>query len=52
MLRRTASPTETELRVQYSHAVNEALEMSSLEWHPETEEGFMLSTSTDAHAHP
>jgi hypothetical protein len=32
MLRRKASPTETELRVEHSHMVNEALEMVDMEW--------------------
>ena len=27
MLRRSASPTETELRFEYSHMINDALEM-------------------------
>ncbi|KAH8998630.1 hypothetical protein EDB92DRAFT_1836252 [Lactarius akahatsu] len=44
MLRRKASPTETQLHVQYSHMVDEALEM--VESHPETSEGFMPSSST------
>ena len=40
MLRRKASPTETELRVEHSNMINEALEMAvleltDLEWHPE-----------------
>ncbi|KAI9452795.1 hypothetical protein BJY52DRAFT_1402348 [Lactarius psammicola] len=47
MLRRKASPTETELRKRYSHMVNEALEMIAIELHPEeTSEGFTPSTST------
>jgi len=49
MLRRKASPTETELRVEYSHVVNEALEMIAIEWRPEDD---ISSTSTDAHAQP
>ncbi|KAI9465531.1 hypothetical protein BJY52DRAFT_587825 [Lactarius psammicola] len=49
MLRRKASPTETELRIQCSHMVNEALEMIAVEWHPEeTSEGYTSSASTDA----
>ncbi|KAH9179188.1 hypothetical protein EDB89DRAFT_1925851 [Lactarius sanguifluus] len=44
MLRRKASPTETQLHVQYSHMVDEALEM--VESHPEAPEGFMPSSST------
>lgn len=53
MLRRTASPTETELHVQYSHMVNEALEMVSVESHPEeTPEDLVPSSSTDTHSQP
>ncbi|KAI9465546.1 hypothetical protein BJY52DRAFT_1209500 [Lactarius psammicola] len=48
MLRRKASPTETKLLVQYSHMVDEALEL--VESHYETSEGFMPSSST--HAQP
>ncbi|KAH9002532.1 hypothetical protein EDB86DRAFT_2896405 [Lactarius hatsudake] len=44
MLRRKASPTETQLHVQYSHMVDEALEL--VESHPEASEGFMPSSST------
>jgi hypothetical protein len=32
MLRKKASPTETELRVEHSHMVNEALELVDMEW--------------------
>jgi hypothetical protein len=35
MLRRKASPTETELRNECSHMVKEALEMVLIERHPE-----------------
>jgi hypothetical protein len=53
MLRRKAFPTETELRVQYSHMVNEALEMIAVEWHSEEiSDGFVPSTSTHAQARP
>ena len=53
MLRRKASPTETELRIEYSHMVNEALEMIAVELHTEeTSEGFIQSISTDAEAQP
>jgi len=53
MLRRKASPTETELRVEYSHMVNEAIEMIDMEWHPEeTSEGLIPSISTDSQAQP
>jgi len=34
MLRRKARPTETELHVQYSHMINEALEMVAVDKHP------------------
>ncbi|KAI9430245.1 hypothetical protein H4582DRAFT_1530074 [Lactarius indigo] len=54
MLRRKASPTETELRIEYSHMVNEALEMITVELHPEeTSQDFLPSTPTYAQAqHP
>jgi hypothetical protein len=59
MLRRKASPTETELRLERSHMVNEAVEMIAVEWHSEetseeTPKGFTPSTgmSTDAEAQP
>ena len=53
MLRRTASPTETELRIEYSHMINEALEMITGEWHTEaTSESFIPFISTDAQAQP
>ena len=53
MLHRKAFPTETELRLECSHMVNEALEMIALEWHFEaTSEGFRPSISTDAQAQP
>ncbi len=51
MLRRKASPTETEFRVEHSHMVNEAPEMIAVERHPEEiSEGFIPSISTDAEA--
>ncbi|KAH9022330.1 hypothetical protein EDB85DRAFT_1996429 [Lactarius pseudohatsudake] len=51
MLRREASPTETKLRSRYSHIVNEALEMVTVESYPEeTSEETALSVSKDAHA--
>ena len=53
MLRRKASPTETELRLERSHMVNEALEMIAVEWKSEeTSMGFIQSISTDAQAQP
>jgi hypothetical protein len=50
MLRRKASPTETELRIHYSHLVDEALEMISIvEWHSEEIYGGSIqSTLTDS----
>ncbi|KAI9452773.1 hypothetical protein BJY52DRAFT_895754 [Lactarius psammicola] len=51
MLRRKASPTETELRVEHSHMVNEALEKIPAKRNPgEISGGFVLSISTDAQA--
>ncbi|KAH8976639.1 hypothetical protein EDB92DRAFT_1927494, partial [Lactarius akahatsu] len=53
MLRRKASPTETQLRSQYSHIVDEALEMIAVESHPEeTSKETALSVSRGAHAQP
>lgn len=55
MLRQQASPTETELRVERSHMVNEAIEMVEMEWHPKkTSEGFIPTTSesTDSKTQP
>jgi len=53
LLRRKASPTDTELRLEYSRVVNEALEMVAVEWHSEEiSEGFKTSISTDARAQP
>ena len=49
-LRRIASPTETELRLERSHMVNEALEMIDVQWH--SEETSMVSVPTDAQAEP
>lgn len=51
LLRRKASPTQTELRVQYSHMIDEALQMIPLARHPEHKlEGLMPSVSTDVQA--
>lgn len=53
MLRRQASPTQTELRVEYSHMVNEAVDMIALELRSkETSEGAIPSISTDVQAQP
>ena len=53
MLRQKASPTETELRIEYSHIVNEALRMIATECHPEDiSKGLIPSVSTDAQALP
>ncbi|KAH8984412.1 hypothetical protein EDB92DRAFT_1886740 [Lactarius akahatsu] len=50
MLRQKASPTETKLRLEYSHMVDNALEMIAVDRCPEelSEGGFTLSISTDA----
>ncbi|KAH9032786.1 hypothetical protein EDB85DRAFT_1954172 [Lactarius pseudohatsudake] len=51
LLRRKASPTETTLRLEHSHMVDDALEMIAMERRPEEiSEGFILSISTDAEA--
>ena len=49
MLRQKASPTDTILRVECSHLVNDALEMIPVACHPEYQSNdFIPSTSTDA----
>ncbi|KAH9054010.1 hypothetical protein EDB83DRAFT_2552791 [Lactarius deliciosus] len=51
MLRQKASPTETTLRLEYSHMVDNALEMIAVDRCPEEmSEGFTLSISMDAEA--
>jgi hypothetical protein len=50
MLRRKASPTETELHVEYSHMVNEALEMVPVEVYPGEISRVSKPFSTDAQA--
>ncbi|KAH8992539.1 hypothetical protein EDB86DRAFT_1479264 [Lactarius hatsudake] len=51
MLRRKASPTETTLRLEYSHMIDDALEMIAVDRCPEDiSEGFTLSISTDVEA--
>jgi hypothetical protein len=51
MLRQKASPTDTKLRVECSHLVNEALEMIPVECLPEyLSNGSIPSTSTDVQA--
>ncbi len=53
MLRREASPTDTDLHVRFSHMVNEALEMIPMESYPEeTLEDTTQFSSTEAHAQP
>jgi hypothetical protein len=53
MLRRAASPTDTELRIEYSQMINEALEMITFESHTEETPGsFIPSISTDIQAQP
>ena len=51
MLRSQASPTQAELRVEYSHMVNEAIGMTSVEFPPnETSGGVIPLISTDTQA--
>ncbi|KAI9443621.1 hypothetical protein H4582DRAFT_2072634 [Lactarius indigo] len=51
MLRQKASPTETELRLEHSHMINEALELIASERHPaEVSRGSMPSISSDTEA--
>ena len=50
MLRREASPTQTELRLEHSHMIDEALEMITLELHSKGSDGFAPSISTDVQA--
>ncbi|KAN0135257.1 hypothetical protein V8E53_006822 [Lactarius tabidus] len=51
LLRRKASPTQTELRVQYSHMIDEAQQMIPVARHPEHKsEGLMPFVSTDVQA--
>ncbi|KAH9077772.1 hypothetical protein EDB83DRAFT_1512644 [Lactarius deliciosus] len=52
MLRQKASPTDTKLRLEYSHMVDDALEMIAVDQCPEeiSEGGLTLSISTDAEA--
>jgi hypothetical protein len=51
MLRRQASPAQAELRVEYSHMVNEAIGMTSVELPlKETSGGAIPSISTDTQA--
>ena len=52
MLRRKASRTQTELRVEYSHMVNEALEMVNAEFPKDTSGGAIPSISTGAQDQP
>ena len=53
MLRRKASPTQTELRFEHSQMINEALEMIEVELHAkETSDGGLPSISLGTHAQP
>ncbi|KAH9062271.1 hypothetical protein EDB87DRAFT_1608249 [Lactarius vividus] len=53
MLRQKASPTETKLRLEHSHMIDDALEMIAMERRPEEiSEGFTPSISTDTEAQP
>ncbi|KAF8273612.1 hypothetical protein EI94DRAFT_1715410 [Lactarius quietus] len=52
-LRQEASPTETELRAERSHMVNEVIEMVDMDSHPgKTSESFVPSTSMDSQTQP
>ena len=50
MLRRSASPTETELRLEYSHMIKEAIEMAPAGDEPP--KYFVPSISTNDQALP
>ena len=56
MLRQQASPTQTELRLEHSHMINEALEMITSAGLDSkgtgTSDGITQSISTDAQAQP
>lgn len=53
LLRRKAPPTQTKLRVEYSHLVNEAIHMIPVECHPEhIPEDLITPVPTDAQARP
>jgi hypothetical protein len=49
MLRRKASPTQTELRLEHSQMVNDALELIEVDMHSKGTSD--VCTSLDAHAH-
>ena len=49
MLRRKAAPTQTELHLEYSQMVNEALELIAVDLHSKGTSD--ASTSLDPHAH-
>ena len=49
MLRRQASPTQTELRLEHSQIINEALEMTEVDLH--LTGTLDARASLDAHAH-
>ena len=53
MLRRKASPTQTELRLEHSQMINEALEMIEVELQAkDTSDGAIPSISLDTHSQP
>ena len=53
MLRRKASPTQTELRLEHSQMINEALEMIEVELQAKgTSDGGIPSISQDTHSQP
>jgi hypothetical protein len=53
LLRRKASPTETELHIQYSHMIGEALEMAAVQRRAaDTLDSSIPSLQTDPQADP
>ena len=52
MLRRKASPTRTELRLEHSQMVNEALELIELELHSKGTSDARTSLDVHAYAQP
>ncbi len=50
MLRQSASPTETQIRIDYSRVVNEALELVPAQWSSseQTSDGSVPTISTGA----
>jgi hypothetical protein len=52
MLRRKASPTQTELRLEHSQMVNEALEMIDVDLHSKGTSDACTSLEAQAHGEP